>query len=96
MATIRVLPPDASAISTIVNGRTYSTTGGTPLDVPDFDALVLKANGWHISDGSGVGTTTTRPTMGLTKGMRFTDTTLGYSITWDGKAWRNPVTGATV
>jgi hypothetical protein len=95
MPNIRVLPPDANPITTVVNGRTYSTTAGTPLDVPDFDALVLKANGWHISAPGGVGATTVRPANPI-KGMRFTDTTLGVEITFDGRNWRNAITGAIV
>lgn len=95
MPNIRVLPPNANPITTTVNGRPYSTTAGTPLDVPDMDAMVLQANGWHISAPGGVGTTTTRPA-NPTKNMRFADTTLGVEITFDGKAWRNSITGAVV
>ena len=95
MPNIRVLPPNTSLIMTTVNGRTYPTSAGTPLDVADFDAQVLVANGWHISAPGGVGTTVTRPA-NPTKGMRFMDTTLGVEITYDGKNWRNPTTGAIV
>jgi hypothetical protein len=95
MPNVRVIPPNSNPITTTVNGRTYSTTAGTPLDVPDFDALALKANGWHISAMNGVGATTVRPA-NPTKGMRFADTTLGVEIAFDGKNWRNPITGAVV
>ena len=95
MPIVRVLPPNSSFITTTVNGRTYSTSGGAPLDVPDFDADVLKANGWHVSALGGVGVTTTRPANPNT-GMRFADTTLGVEITFDGKNWRNAITGAVV
>ena len=91
----RVLPPDANPITTTVNGRTYSTTAGTPLDVPDFDALVLRANGWHVSALGGVGTTSIRPAF-PNKGARFLDTSLGVEISFDGKNWRNAITGAVV
>jgi hypothetical protein len=95
MPNIRVLPPDSNPVTTIVNGRAYSTTGGNPLDVPDFDALVLKANGWHISAVGGVGATTVRPA-NPTKNTRFADTSLGVEITFDGRNWRNSITGAIV
>ena len=95
MPNTRVLPPDSNPITTTVNGRSYSTTAGTPIDVPDCDALALRANGWHVSALGGVGTSTTRP-LNPTKGTRFADTTLGVEITFDGKNWRNAITGAIV
>ena len=95
MVLIRMLPPDNNPITTVVNGRSYSTTASAPVDVPDMDALVLRANGWHLSALGGVGTTSIRPT-NPTKNMRFADTTLGVEITYDGKNWRNAITGAIV
>ena len=95
MPNVRVLPPDATPITTVVNSRAYTTTGGTPLDVPDFDALILKANSWHISEAAGVGASSARP-LSPNRGQRFADTTLGISISWDGRAWRNTITGAVV
>lgn len=95
MATVRMLPPATGNATHIVNGRTYVGVVGTPQDVPDFDAPTLQANGWQITDPHGSGTTSTRPASPF-KGMRFTDTTLGVSICWDGKTWRNPITGASV
>jgi hypothetical protein len=94
MPTIRVLPPNTIGIDTMtVNGRTYSASAGVPIDVPDFDAQVLKANGWYISAAGGVGATPARPAS-PTKGTRFLDTTLGLEIAFDGKVWRNATTGA--
>lgn len=94
MANIRMLCPNP-ALTTKVNGRTYTGVLGTPQDVPDFDAALLQANGWIPFDGGGVGTTAQRPTTGLYKGLEYSDTTLGYSVTWDGTNWRN-MAGASV
>jgi hypothetical protein len=94
------VPPGASTTTTTVNGRTYSAAPGTTLDVVDVDARLLAANGW-LSVAQ-VGPTSARPTHNnwvvgdMVKGMFFIDTTLGYAITWDGAAWRNPVTNAAV
>lgn len=93
--TMRLLPPATGNATHAVCGRTYVGVVGTPQDVPDFDAPVLQANGWQIVDPHGSGVTATRP-VNPKKDMRFTDTTLGVSILFDGKVWRNPVTGASV
>lgn len=100
MSIIRLLPPAAAGLGPnpiTVNGRTYTAPVGATIDVPDFDALVMKANGWtdvaHFA--AGVGATATRPA-NPTKGMTYVDSTLGVVIQWDGKTWRNPVTGAAV
>jgi len=82
-------------VSTKVNGRTYSATPGTVLLVPDFDADMLEANGWFKSAVGGAGTTTQRPAIPKT-GQEFHDISLGFNIRWDGKAWRNPTSGAIV
>lgn len=95
MPNARVLPPNTGRCSTPVNGRTYTTTNGAYLDVPDFDAAVLVANGWHLVAAGGVATTTNRPA-NPPKGTRMLDTTLGIEIVWDGAAWRNKITGAAV
>jgi hypothetical protein len=56
----RLLPPIAVQQQTIVaNGRTYSSTPGHVVDVLDFDATVLTANGWLRVAQSG--TTAQRP-----------------------------------
>ena len=58
MPNIRVLPPNTTGTDTItVNGRTYSATAGGFLDVPDFDAAVMLANGWVRGAGGGSGAT---------------------------------------
>jgi hypothetical protein len=47
MTTINMIPPsDGHHNSISVNGRTYASTSGISIPVPDFDAAVLQANGW--------------------------------------------------
>lgn len=94
MATQRVLPP-GTGTSTTVNGRAYSYVPGTPQDVPDFDALVLIANGWTLVEKNGSGATSCRPS-NPSKNTRFFDATLNTSVIFDGKNWRNAITGAAV
>ncbi len=97
---IRMLPPVAVGQQMrIANGRTYTGVPGVELDVPDFDAGILQANGWTWVAPSGP--TSARPTKALglyqaTVGMEFFDATLGYLIKFDGSTWRNPATGAAV
>jgi hypothetical protein len=69
------------------------------LDIPDFDASMLEANGWIDCGPSG--TTAQRPTgrLGLYNagaGSKFFDTTLGLTIASDGISWRDPNTGNAV
>lgn len=95
MPNIRLLPPSTGALSCTVNGRTYTGVIGATLDVPDFDAQLLTANGWTIS--AEVGTTALRPTLKKEdRGRIFLDTTLVALIRWDGKTWRDKITGAAV
>lgn len=101
MATIRLLPPGNATLGQnpiTVHGRTYSCALGSTLDVPDFDAAVMRANGWtdSVEQAAGTGTTANRPKTGLVRGERYIDTTLAIVIQWDGATWRNPVTGAAV
>jgi hypothetical protein len=94
MATIRMMPPGGGRTTIAVNGRTYTCAVGSAIDVPDFDAFVMLSNDW-VKAGDAVGATAGRPS-NPNKGQQFHDTTLGYNIVWDGKAWRNPATGASV
>lgn len=95
MPNIRVLPPAAGGLTT-VNGRTYTCAAGASIDVPDFDAKVLSANGWIITSPAGVGGTSARP-LNPKQGDHFVDTDLAsISIRFDGKVWRNNSTGAAV
>ena len=91
---IRVMPAGSGKFTTTtVNGRTYSCALGATIDVPDFDAAVLTANGWI--QVAPVGTTSQRPVKpGI--GNFFHDTTVGYLVIWEGAAWRNPATGSAV
>jgi hypothetical protein len=57
----RMLPPTQIAYQVrTVNGRTYRGSPGVTIDIPDFDADVLAANGW--TDLGPSGTTAQRPT----------------------------------
>ena len=92
----RVLPPNTTGTDTItVNGRTYSAVAGGFLDVPDFDAAVMLANGWVRGALGGSGTTSQRP-VNPSINTIYMDTSLSLLIVWDGKKWRNKITGAAV
>lgn len=94
--TQRVMPPADGLHPTIsVFGRTYTCANGSYLDVPDGDATVMAHNGWLMVAQQGVGVTTGRPA-NPKKGDTFHDTTLGYTIRFDGLVWRNPASGAAV
>lgn len=95
MTTQRVSPPSDGRNSLTFNGRTYSCAVGSTIDVPDFDALVLIANGWTAASSHGADVTANRPA-NPKRGMTYLDTTLGAVISFDGKRWRNPLTGAIV
>lgn len=99
MPNVRLMPPNGVATTTAVNGRTYTCAANAVIDVPDFDAYVLQANGW-VSQVAGavaatVGATAVRPT-NPAKNQTFHDTTLNVTIVFDGRVWRNPITGASV
>lgn len=92
MGTLRVLPPP-SGTQSLINGRTFRYVPGTPQDVDDFDALVLKSNGWQVLEPHGSGVTAARP-INPNRNTRFFDATLGVTVIWDGFNWRNLNTGA--
>ena len=94
MATFKLMPVSPPHKMT-VGGRTYTGVAGVPIDAPDFDAAILTAgnNGW-VSIGFS-GTTAQRP-VNPPIGTLFHDNTLGYVIVWEGAAWRNPSTGASI
>ena len=100
MPTVRLLPPVNVQQQTLtVNGHTYSSTPGHVVDVLDFDATVLTANGWLRVAQSG--TTAQRATssqgngFAAAPGTPFYDTTVGALLIYDGSAWRSPVDGAS-
>ncbi|MDI9846557.1 hypothetical protein QM467_00635 [Rhodoblastus sp. 17X3] len=100
--TTRLLPPpNIQQQSVVANGRTYSAAPGSYVDVPDFDAAVLMANGWANVAPSGP--TSARPKPGAltppytaAPGFEFIDTTLNKWIVFDGLVWRDPLTGSAV
>jgi hypothetical protein len=94
MANIRLMPAGNGKITTAtVNGRTYTCALGATIDVPDFDAFVLGANGWI--QVAPVGTTAQRTAKpGL--GAIFHDTSVGKLIIFEGATWRDPATGSAV
>lgn len=107
--TTRCFPPSSAitgANPITINGRTYSAAGGSYVDAPDADALVLGANGWTpaLTAGHRVGTTAQRPTAqpdgrsggSDLRGWVYLDTTLSAAIVHDGAVWRNVVSGAAV
>ncbi len=94
--TQRMMPPaDGLHPAITVNGRSYTCALGSTIDVPDADATVMRANGWVTATSGGVGATSARPAT-PNRGQMFHDTTLGFNIVFDGKAWRNPTSGAAV
>ena len=100
MTTYRMLPPTDPKFQTMTaNGRPYVGVPGAALDVPDFDADVLGANGWVKVAPSGP--TSARPvgSAGFYQalaGKHYYDTTLAALIVFDGQTWRSPVNGSSV
>ena len=97
--TTKVIPPASASSPIKVFDRTYNPALGAQ-DVPDHDAQVLLANGWiNAAAGSTTGTvgvdSTKRPA-NPTKNTTYIDNTLGIKEVFDGKVWRNAVTGAIV
>jgi hypothetical protein len=97
---IRLLPPvSASAQTRVVNGRSYTASPGSVVDVYDADAQELEANGWIPVAPSGP--TSARPAGTLGQytnlpGSMFYDTTISKLIFSDGQAWRDPSNGNAV
>src|SRR5712692_8049116 len=100
--TIRMLPTAGSPPTLTVNGRPYSVSPGSVLDIPDHDAVWAGGNGWEpalVNFEGKVGTTAQRPTrqangLLLATGTLYLDTTLSVVALWDGAAWRNVLSGA--
>ena len=103
---IRLLPPSVGPTSININGRTISCAVGSTVDVSDADGMVMIANGWITGVDPELGPNGPIPTVGPTaqrpvltqsqRGITYSDTTTGNMIVWDGKTWRNPVSGASV
>lgn len=94
MPNVRLIGANGKLAMVTVNGRTYTCAAGATIDVPDFDAQILQANGF-VALGATVGATTARPAK-PSPGQTFHDTTLGLTIVWEGSAWRNPANAAVV
>lgn len=98
MLTHRMLPPPDATQGInpcAANGRLYKAAPGSYLDVPDFDAQVLAANGWTLATNGGSGPSAARPVAPV-KGTAYHDASLGYTVIWDGKTWRNPANATAV
>ena len=99
---VRVLPVGGGARSGSVGSpvnaagrRYYQGTDGTTLDVIAEDANVLHSQGFFSVAASG--RTADRPNdTNLAPGFWYIDTDLALLIVFDGKTFRNPVTGAAV
>jgi hypothetical protein len=101
MATVRLIPPNGAATTSKVNGRSYTCAAGATIDVPDFDALSLTAQGW-LTTGTAVGATSARPTANVGVGAQFLDTTIGAMIVCCGRTasgapiWSHHLNGSSV
>jgi hypothetical protein len=100
MTTRRMLPPaNVQQQNMTVNGRAYAAQPGTVLDLPQFDAGPLGANGWIDLFDSGPTSARPNSAVGLPRlfvGCVFVDTTINAVISWDGGAWRSILTGSAV
>lgn len=97
--TTKVHPPATASSPITVYGRTYNPAGGVQ-DVPDSDAQMLIANGWiNAAAGSNSATTgadsTKRPVNPPARSV-YIDNALGIKEIFDGKYWRNSITGVVV
>ena len=94
--TQRVSPPASGFYNPITIDKVqYSGAVNGTIDVPDHIGATMKANGWMVCSDNGADISANRPVP--TKiGQTYLDTTLGYTIKWDGKVWRNPSNGAAV
>jgi len=98
---VRMLPPvNVQKQTMVVDGRSYTAASGSYLDVPDFDAGPLEANGW--TRACLVGPTSSRPSGTLppypaVPGQFYFDTTISKMIICDaGATWRDPASGSAV
>lgn len=98
MIQMQVMPPaDGLHPDITVHGRKYSCAVGSIITVPFDDGKAMCSNGWTATCAGGSGPSSDRPTpqRGL-PGAEFHDTTIGAIIRWDGRSWRNVLTGAAV
>ncbi|WP_316410513.1 hypothetical protein [Mesoterricola sediminis] len=84
-----MLPPQGHGKAYLeYEGRIYDGTPGSPLDVPESDARVLKANGWIPLMEVGA----KRP-FNPGRGERFLDLVAGAELVFDGFRWLDALTG---
>jgi hypothetical protein len=95
---MRFMPPSNGVTTVRLADRLYTCPANGTIDVPDFDAPQLEANGWIPVANGGVGSTAQRPVnwTAAHRARQFHDTTLANNIIWDGLRWRNSDTGAVV
>ena len=107
MPNVRLFPPAVARFGTnpiTVRERIYSSTIGTPLDVPFEDVAMLEGNGWTPVARAGgrgsaepaqVGTTAQRPTaqlgsgVPLAAGTQYVDSDVAGIVVYDGATWRD-------
>jgi hypothetical protein len=106
MSTTRMLPLNGATVTVTIPPppvsasyarAVYTATGGGYIDAAgdptSGDAAELTSMGFILVAASGA--TSGRP-VGAKPGTQYVDTTLGYMVIWDGLAWRNPATGASL
>jgi hypothetical protein len=90
----RVLPPLSGPFTSVtVEGRTYSSRNGAPLDVALEDARVLAANGWLVLGACGP--LEARPVQPQI-GEAFFENSTDRQLIFDGRRWRDAHSGAEV
>ena len=89
MPMVQLSPPANQASTTTHTpfGRAYTCAAGQTISVPDFDAVVLQANGWTLSGNITMGPSTKRPVLTASQTAQHFDTTLGKVIYWTGAHW---------
>jgi hypothetical protein len=81
----------------VAQSRTYTVPVTTFVDVPEVDAPALSGNAWVQL--LPVGPSSARPdsTQALYPHLRaYIDTDINKVVIFDGRAWRDPLTGSTV
>lgn len=101
MTTYNVMPPNpkgdavGSPVNFSIDGRNYTCNQGSSIQVPDFDAKVMFANGWgiirYIPNGSA------RPINPEQWVIWFdANSAIQSTIWWNGTHWVRPSSGGLV
>jgi hypothetical protein len=98
MTTYNCVPPKPTAasqtsITTTVNGRAYTCAVGSSIQVPDFDAFELSANGWGVIPYVASGAS--RPSPPIMWQIIY-DANQGTTAWWNGAGWVRPSNGNAV